>query len=278
LTLCAVWVRRVGAVEEMVFAADSRLRSGQAWDGCPKIMALPRSDCLISFAGNTHYAYPMLQQMANSISFYVGSRTRRLDIEQVRGHTMRIFDQMRELITDLPKGQEYPDDPTVALLFGGYSWRRRKFLLWQIYFDDDAGKFRHDTVGLYLKAGDKAARFAGNHVSEAKRRLYELLKERGRLGADGLDMEPYEVLHSMVDDGAFPEIGGPPQLAKVYRHLNTQFFAIPWAMPSGKTELCLVGRPLLRYEKREAPTLTIEGVEGAVAVSADTLLLVKHHG
>lgn len=91
MTLSIAWLRTVGSVEELVFASDSRLRSGEAWDCCPKILTLPRSDCLISFAGSTAYAYPLMLQMARAIEFYPASSDRRVDIAHLKGHTLRVF-------------------------------------------------------------------------------------------------------------------------------------------------------------------------------------------
>src|SRR5471032_3703856 len=41
----------------------SRLRFGCAWDCSPKIFPLSRGDCAICFAGNTMYAYPIMEQI-----------------------------------------------------------------------------------------------------------------------------------------------------------------------------------------------------------------------
>ncbi|MCW2685137.1 MAG: hypothetical protein JWR37_27 [Mycobacterium sp.] len=41
---------------------------------------LPRPDCLISLAGSTAYAYPLILQMAHGILFYKKSNDRRTDI------------------------------------------------------------------------------------------------------------------------------------------------------------------------------------------------------
>jgi hypothetical protein len=68
MTLVSVWVRRIGETEELIVTTDSRLRQGSEWDCCPKIILLPRSDAVICFAGSTLYAYPMMLQIANTIS------------------------------------------------------------------------------------------------------------------------------------------------------------------------------------------------------------------
>lgn len=69
-------------------------------------------------------------------------------------------------------------------------------------------------------------------------------------------MEPLEVLRDMCLDSSFVTIGGPPQVAKVYRHLNSQFFAVEW--PPGSGEKTLAGRPLLSYEAVTIPFLNID--------------------
>lgn len=57
MTLGMAWLRTVGDVRELVIASDSRLSGGQYWDANPKIMLLPRSDAVLSFAGSTSDAY-----------------------------------------------------------------------------------------------------------------------------------------------------------------------------------------------------------------------------
>lgn len=53
MTLSVSWVREFGETKELIVATDSRLRWGQAWDCCPKIMMLPRGDSVLCFAGET---------------------------------------------------------------------------------------------------------------------------------------------------------------------------------------------------------------------------------
>ena len=59
--------RRAG----LVFATDSRLRMGEAWDMGLKLLNLGRSDCLLCFAGDTQRAYPLILQGSNSRQFNV---------------------------------------------------------------------------------------------------------------------------------------------------------------------------------------------------------------
>ena len=53
MTICIAWIRKVNNCEELVFASDSRLRYGEYWDQCPKIMSFERQDCALAFAGQS---------------------------------------------------------------------------------------------------------------------------------------------------------------------------------------------------------------------------------
>jgi hypothetical protein len=63
-------------------------------------------------------------------------------------------------------------------------------------------------------------------------------------------MEPFEILRDIIRDQVDDTVGGPPQIAKVYRHLNRQFFAVPW-----NGQLTVVGRPVLVYESAQIPQI-----------------------
>ena len=60
-------------------------------------------------------------------------------------------------------------------------------------------------------------------------------------------MEPLEVLREICRDPAFPEIGGAPQVVKIYRHMNCMPYAVFWPNRKSQT-ITFMGRPLLRYE------------------------------
>jgi hypothetical protein len=51
----------------LVLASDSRLTGGPIDGLAPKVFALPRSDALLAFAGDTQHAYPLVLQMVASI-------------------------------------------------------------------------------------------------------------------------------------------------------------------------------------------------------------------
>jgi hypothetical protein len=67
-------------------------------------------------------------------------------------------------------------------------------------------------------------------------------------------MEPFEVLRDIIRAQKFFSVGGPPQLVKVYEHMNTLPFAFYWPdKASGK--VTALGRPLMDYEVASWPVL-----------------------
>lgn len=260
MTLSIAWVRSVGATEELVVATDSRLRFGSAWDCCPKILELPRTDCLLCFAGLTRYAYPLMLQAENALGLHPKSRTRAFDLNETRSYVLEVFNSMRDFISDPPSTGEH-EEPDAAFLFGGFDWRSQTFLLWELYFDPAHDRFAFRTAKLWEGIdGNRKIFFIGDETDQAKERLLLRLEDQGKMQAGGFDMEPFEVLRDMLRDGVAPEIGGPPQLAKVYKHLNVLRLGVFW--PSREEERIAVnGRLLLPYEKPHFPILDPDTLE-----------------
>jgi hypothetical protein len=77
--------------------------------------------------------------------------------------------------------------------------------------------------------------------------LVELLRSRGKLDGGGLNMEPIEVLRDIIRSEALPSVGGPPQMVKLYEHMNAIPFGIYWPnLASGR--VTVLGRDLMSYE------------------------------
>jgi len=253
-----------------VFASDSRLSMGSDWDCCPKILTLPRSDALIAFAGDTHYAYPLALQLARSIELYPASHDRRVDLFDLKGHCIRVFNQMRGMITDLPAGERSPGDPATWFLFGGYSWRFGRFAVWTIHWDAHLDAFTTRPAKLWRgqSGGRKLVVFAGDVSDEGELALVDLLRKRNKLSLGGLDMEPFEVLRDLIRSGDHDSIGGAPQIAKVYRYLQTQQFAVRWPTSDGVPHV--MGRPALDYEDFVAPAIDPDRPEVHARVARET--------
>lgn len=99
MTIAVAWVRTIRDCEELVFVSDSRLAGdGRTFDGCPKIITLPRSDCAISFGGYTGDAFPMLLQLSLAIESHGPAKRGALDLKALRTHMVKLFDSMAEQI------------------------------------------------------------------------------------------------------------------------------------------------------------------------------------
>lgn len=263
MTLSLAWVRRVGDAHELVFASDSRLSGGQSWDGCPKIITLPRGDSMIAFAGDTLAAYPLILQFRNWVEFDARARSRERDVSEIKKRMRTMFMDMRRHITDLPRGVSQPDPYDCELIFGGWSWKSGEFKVWRFHWIDAVGKYDFEPAGSHLKVSkNQPVVFAGTReaAQEARERIVSLLKKRGVLRKPVLDMEPFEVLRDIIREGRYRDVGGPPQIAKVYRHGNSQPFAVQWPTSTG-SGLALLGRPLFEGEKTAAPVLDPDRLE-----------------
>lgn len=260
MTLAVAWERTVGSTSELLFASDSRVRQGGEWDTCPKVFQLPRSDAVIAFAGDTLWTYPIILQTIVTMAAFEPSRSRRYSLADARGHAMRTMNAMMRSGSAATEGFH---EIEFEFLFGGWSWQLQRFVLWRLYWSRTEHRMRHDTVlpralGLVRFIGtrdrDHRARedkdMGREVVGTAKARLSEILRERnGGLGGP-LDMEPWEVLVELIRSGNHDTLGGPPQLAKVYRHMNSEIFAVRW--PDRDGDITLTGRTLLSYERTDA--------------------------
>jgi hypothetical protein len=143
MTLAVAWERTTPTGSELVFASDSRLRSGGAWDAGPKIFRLPRTDALMAFAGETLWAYPIAFQTIATMDANDSSRSRYYDLSAARGLALRSMDAMMrsgDAVT------AHWDDIELEFLFGGWSWRDQEFLLWRIYWSRGEKRMHHEPV------------------------------------------------------------------------------------------------------------------------------------
>lgn len=254
MTLSVAWTRWAGKHEELVFASDSRLRGFGAWDANPKIFQLARTDCAISFSGDTHFSYPLINQVQTFVTAYPKSQSRFQDLVHFKGHLINMVNYMLTHKSD----EEVPD---LHFLFGGYSWDRRKFVLWRIFFDPNIGSFTSSQVRKWN--GIKTHRIVaviGNYPHEFIARLREMLKGRQKLVRGYFDMEPFEVLRDMIRGNDFELIGGPPQLVKVYEHLNRTPISVKWRIGDNLVT-ALLGRPLQDYESSNYPVIDPDTLE-----------------
>lgn len=288
MTLAMAWIRSVGDIEELVFASDSRLRFGCAWDSCQKVFPLPRGDCALTFAGDTKFAYPFIHAAINAISLHKGSNRRQTDLVELKSVLLNAINAMMLEIRDLARGKKDFDEPEIQLLFGGYSWRKKRFLLWKFHFNNGQRAFQEVQIGPWRSVGadrrlaiigDPNASYSSIRRAQrlgqsppsatddvallAKTKFLALLQERSLINGRGLDLEPLEVLCEILRTQCSPHVGGAPQVVKVYQHLNAQPFGVRW--PDSKGRVAVLGRLLPLGERLHIPVLL-----------PDTLLVERH--
>src|SRR5437868_2481971 len=231
MTLSMAWVRtKTTGPQEMVFASDSRLSGGSDWDCCPKLLRLTRGDSLLAFAGSTLDAYPLMLQFRNWMESNPAASNRSLDINDLKKRMRQLVNDMRRFISDLPRGQAQPDPPDCELIFGGWSWKTLSFRAWRFRYVASRGIMDFESAGAGIKVGrDHPIVFAGNPaaVEKARDSIIELLQQRSRFrtGKQYFDMEPLEALRDIIRSKLFDDVGGAPQLVKIYQHGNNQPFA-----------------------------------------------------
>jgi hypothetical protein len=280
MTVSLAWVRKVGPGEQLWFVSDSRLSGGRSWDYCSKILPLSRLDSAISFAGATDDAYPLMIQCVLAVDYHAPARERAADVPELKTHVLRVFNSMAEAIqsesTDLK-------DPRTPSIFGGYSWKQKRFVIWEIFYNITkrvfearparcvvfdakakrfvlAGKKRvcREKRTLIASGGDRDKR------REAEQRLLQLLTHRREETETTepfqFDMEPFEVVRDMLRESKsrkYDTIGGAPQLVRIDQHVNARAVGVYWPnRDSGQATL--LGRPALGYENLDAWVLDPE--------------------
>lgn len=256
MTLIAAWERKIKNTTELVVASDSRLSGGLTWDCAPKIMLTPRSDCVICFAGDTLYAYPIMQMVINAIGMHQKVKSRAYDMADLKGHIGRVLEDVRLRITDLPCGDPSPAVPEFSLVLAGYSWTYKKFVCWRSFYDKNLRRFCFRKLSSHWQRtkGTKRFLFVGDLEREAKVELYSRLKQKGKLTVGGLDMEPFEVLRDFIRQKKHRAVGGPPQVVKLYEHMNCMPLNVQWP-DAEATQVAFMGRLLLQYERNSFLTL-----------------------
>lgn len=255
MTAVICWERRVGPLSELVVISDSRLGGGQRWDACPKIFATGRGDAVLAFAGDTLRAYPLILQALATVSSYQASSRGDLDIRDLASHLAHALNHMRSINTR----DEANANPDCELLLAGWSWRLGKFRAYPIRYETGRNA-EGETVRKFIAspAGPAPAVLGGSSATA----VYATLGDAGTKVTGGLvrmsqartsplDMQPVSVLADLCGSNRLEHdtVGGPPQIAKVYRTMRTELFATRW-----KQTVSISGRPMLRGENHDLRT------------------------
>lgn len=251
MTLCIAWIRETPE-EELIFVTDSALTgAGERFNHGVKLFELPRTDCLICFAGDTERAYPLILNLISAIKYNETLKNPALDIQEVLYSIVDIFTELTNLIFEkhLDKKSELND---AKFLFGGWSWMENRFRIWRIYYskDDKIFLFKEETD---IKENSNVCVFLGdpeteeNNISKKADDNYtNLIISLGKIRKK-LDLEPLKVLVDMCRDKNIPEVDGSLQIGKVYRSGTTEFFGVMWESVFGKPTF--LGKEYDKYNK-----------------------------
>src|SRR5690606_10612354 len=100
----------------------------------------------------------------------------------------------------------------------------------------------------------------------AMSRLVELIKLRRKPNSlFRLNMEPFEVLSSMIRDAISPHVSGSPQVIKMYPSCTSQVIGVRWPLDDPH-RVAVAGRPILDYEELDCPVLDPDTLECSVAI------------
>jgi hypothetical protein len=194
-------------------------------DFSPKILMLPRSDCAICFAGDTFATYPMMLQLWNAIAAHAPARERNMDIAELKGHMLRVFSDWAAAAKDIAMPLK-PED--VQFMFGGYSWRRKRFRLWTVYYEISAKTFRARESQSFDSRLQTVA-FIGDWATPFRSALKKSLLKEARPVAPKAELEPLRLLAKMLRAAAATDsIGGAPQVVRVSPHMNTRPLCVIW--------------------------------------------------
>lgn len=257
MTLGIAWVaQRPDKLTHLYIASDSRTSGEMIIDNCPKILTLPRSDCAICFAGSTFQTYPLMLQLANAIDAHGPSRDRRLDIENLKDHLLRVFSHivrgMTEAVCEL-KSQD------MEFIFCGYSWVSKAFRIWIINYDPRNKKFiARPCTGFHEDFNQIA--FIGDVAAEARKRLHQKLRGYAAKKPEKFEFEPLKVMRDMLREAdQTATIGGAPQLVRIAEHMNTRVIAINWCKPaSAEKKIYIMGRKVFERERTDVTILDID--------------------
>lgn len=242
MTIAIAWVgARSDGAEHLYFASDSRTRGCGVFDQCPKILTLPRSDSAICFAGDVAWSYPFMVQLLNAIAAHYPSRSRQLDITQLKDHLIKIA---TSLVGSIMEPMEDFDYSSATFIFGGYSWRKTAFCVWILSYDTTRKTYVARTCNTF-HPNLKQAAFIGDWSRRFRGRVYRAMSQPEENGVHAELRPLIELSLQLKECDRKDTIGGAPQVVRIGVHMNTRPFCVEWGTPPVKT---IFGRPLLSYE------------------------------
>lgn len=251
MTLVVTWTRTTKEGRELWMLSDSRLSGSKLWDYGPKIFGIGRSDGVIAFAGNTAWTYPLIAQITSYVESFVNLRERVVDFVDLYRQILEVLNESPSFVTEPVQPSEAR--PDCSFILAGFSARRKDFFVWRIAFNEKKMRFEGTSAKTY--GGELMAMIGDQEpVGATNKRISELLNSSKAKGTR-LGMAPAEAFFGVLSTNRFRDIGGAPQVAKVYEHMNQRHFGVYWPpnVPSEEQHIYLRGRRLKPYEVLDHP-------------------------
>jgi hypothetical protein len=251
MTLVVSWTRKTNTGRELWVMSDSRLSGGKCWDYGPKVFGIGRSDAVMAFAGDTAWTYPLIAQVTSYVESFVNLRERAIDFIDAQEKIIQMLNKSLHFVSDAACASE--EVPECTFIFAGYSAKKQCFILNKIIFHPKLKKFE---IRPGKKVNDELLAVIGDQgpVSEISSRISQI--EKNHTGTDfKLGMVPSEAFFDILSSGEFREIGGAPQLTKIYQNMNQKHFGVYWPpeLPIEEQKIYLRGRELGKYEVLDHP-------------------------
>lgn len=251
MTVAVSWTRKTNAGRELWVVSDSRLGGGKRWDYGPKVFGIGRSDSVMAFAGDTAWSYPLIAQVTSYVESFINLRERVIDLIDARDKVINLLNESLSFVSDA--ASPWVETPDCTFIFAGYSARKQEFILNRIVFHEKRKRFeirsaRKMNSELLAVIGDEGP------VGAVSRRISEKFKKESE-GESKLDMIPLEAFVNVLSSKRFREIGGAPQLAKVYQNMSQKHFGVYWPpdLPVEEQKIYLRGRQLGEFEVLDHP-------------------------
>jgi hypothetical protein len=231
--------------------SDSRLSGSKTWDYGPKIFGIGRSDGLIAFAGDTAWAYPLITHVTSHIESFINLRDRAIDLTDAYELILKMMNDSLSFVSDPVAPSERI--PECSFIFAGYSARRKTFFIRRIVFHPARKRFENR---LARDFGGESVALIGDDgpVKAVARRLSEH-RQVAKPTQAKLGIAPAEAFLEVLTSKRFREIGGAPQLAKVYQHMGQRHFGVYWPpnVPTNEQSIYLRGRRLSKFDVLDHP-------------------------
>lgn len=250
MTLVVAWTKTTKTGRELWMMSDSRLSGSKLWDYGPKIFGIGRSDAVIAFAGDTAWTYPLIAQITSYVESFINLRERVVDFVDMYRQILEVLNESLSFVSEpIIATEAFPD---CSFILAGFSARRKDFIVRRIVFNKDSKKFE----GVHSKSyGGESVAFIGDEepVKATVRKISEILKEKK--GNFRLNMAPAVAFFEVLSSNKFRDIGGAPQVTKIYEHMNQRHFGVYWppSLPNDQQHIYLRGRRLKTYDVLDHP-------------------------